>query len=92
MLVGLRFSSARNNSFQNGPILDSNPRRVSASLDQFKACGFTLIAAESAMRQSRNQEEPEERSEELNRKERIGRKKVGAGFKSAQFRELRNLL
>jgi hypothetical protein len=44
------------------------------------------------MRQSRNQEEPEERSEEFNRKERIGRKKLGAGFKPALFRDLRDLL
>jgi hypothetical protein len=30
-------SFSANNSFQNGPILDSNPRPVSASLDHFKA-------------------------------------------------------
>jgi hypothetical protein len=70
-----------NYSFQNGPILDSNPCPVSASLDQFKAW-VLRSSPQNPVRQSRNQEEPEERRKEFNRKERIGRKNVGGGFQT----------
>jgi hypothetical protein len=78
--------SPRNNSFQNGSILDSNPRSVRASLDQFKALGGSCPLPQNAMQQSRNQEESEERSKEFNRKERIGHKKFRSGFKPVLFR------